>query len=70
MSWVKAIPILGKLVLAVLEACQKRQRQQQAQQQEQEREAIKQNPEDRHRERFGGSAGRVSIDFDSDSERD
>ncbi len=67
MSWLKAVPIVGQLLLKAVALYERRQRKKDLEQQEQARDAIKQDPKSRHRERFGDCAGRVSVNVTSDS---
>ncbi|MFA0016386.1 hypothetical protein AB4391_24040 [Vibrio lentus] len=65
MSWLKAVPIIGQLLLKAVALCERRQRKKDLKQQEQARDAIKHDPKTRHREQFGDSVGRVSVNVTS-----
>ncbi|WP_252018231.1 hypothetical protein [Vibrio sp. SCSIO 43136] len=67
MKWLKAVPVIGQLVLKLINYLEQRKLKQQLEQQEQERDEIKRDPYISHKRRFGRSSGRVSIGSDDDS---
>ncbi|WED23065.1 hypothetical protein L3Q72_06640 [Vibrio sp. JC009] len=62
MSWLKTLPVLGKLLLKGMELWERQQRAKQQKEREQKYEDIKNDSLGSHSQRFGGSSGRVRID--------
>ncbi|AEX22436.1 hypothetical protein VEJY3_09780 [Vibrio sp. EJY3] len=59
MGWASSVPILGALILKVIEVWERVQRAKEIEHQEQEYEDIKQDAKSRHAQRFGPSSGRM-----------
>ncbi|CAH8235301.1 conserved hypothetical protein [Vibrio aestuarianus] len=70
MTWLKALPIFGKLLLKVAGIWERQDRAKKVQQQERKYEAIKDDAKASHSQRFGASSGSVQLSAKRDSKPD